>query len=52
MNSGLTPLMTTAIAFAYVGGLAFVLLGVIMLVPLVEALLLPPTAGRAVTGRG
>ena len=28
MNSGLTPLMTTAIAFAYVGGLAFVLLGV------------------------
>ena len=30
---------------------AFVLLGVIMLVPLVEALLLPPTAGRAVTGR-
>ena len=31
---------------------AFVLLGVIMLVPLVEALLLPPTAGRAVTGRG
>lgn len=31
---------------------AFVLLGVIMLVPLAEALLLPPTAGHAVTGRG
>lgn len=31
---------------------AFVLLGVILLVPLVEALLLPPTAGRSVTGRG
>jgi EmrB/QacA subfamily drug resistance transporter len=30
---------------------AFVLLGVIMLVPLVEAALMPPTAGQAVTGR-
>jgi EmrB/QacA subfamily drug resistance transporter len=30
---------------------AFVLLGVIMLVPLVEAVLMPPTAGRSVTGR-
>jgi len=28
-----------------------VLLGVIMLVPLVEAVLMPPTAGRSVTGR-
>lgn len=30
---------------------AFVLLGAILLVPLVEAILMPPTAGQSVTGR-